>query len=136
MLGDIASFISVVGVIILGILEIRNKGRDRKAQTPSTEANAVSQSAQASKAFAEASELVTRQKMELEKRVETLENSTDILEAEIEALKVERENYYLEREALKDWADRLVHQVRAIAPNVEPVSYFPPKMVKLSQKGK
>lgn len=116
---EIATILSSIGVIILGLLQLRkwwSEAKERQSKSKSNEADAVESGASASKAYAEASRLMAIQNKDLLKRVTTLERKMRILEGRLEKV-------LLERDSFKDWAERLLHQMRIQAPTLVPVAF-------------
>jgi DNA repair ATPase RecN len=79
----------------------------------------------------EAAAQVKQMREELTVSCRKYEREIEGLRMEVDELRFELDETRAENESLKDWAERLVNQVKTYAPtNVEPVKMKPPRQVK------
>lgn len=96
-----------------------------RSEAEKNEALANTSEAQAAKTYAEAADLVGEQLKEVRQEVKDLRKEIDVLNNVIR----EREKLIMEQtvtiEDLKDWAERLIFQLRSRDPSAEPVPFRP-----------
>jgi chromosome segregation ATPase len=139
---SIADIATLVGIFILLYTKFFSKGDKQKLKVENEKTIleggqlALDNTADALSISKEAAQQVKDMRVELTAACKKYEREIEGLKMDVEELQFELDEAKAENESLKDWADRLVNQVKTYAPiNVEPVKMKPPrKVVRKSDK--
>ena len=115
---DVKDFLYILGIsssIVLSILAARAQFKRIPSQNESDDANAV-------RSYAEAAERISNENREMAKEVERLRNQMNELRKELENQGAVVQQLRKERKDLKNWAERLVHQLKSH--ELTPVAFY------------
>lgn len=143
LIGDLVSLGTVAGAIwaIVKASKLTPKeARKIEAEASKTEAEAYKTEldikADIIRLFEDSAEKAVERAFKLEEKIalqdeklEAQNSKIDILVERIEELECDNLNKDAMIESLTDWAERLVNQIKTVAPDVEPVKMNPPKKV-------
>jgi len=133
---SVTDIIAIVGVLVMLWKTFLSKGDRQKLKGDNdktiteTGQMALDNTADALSISKEAAAQVKEMREELTVNCKKYEREIEGLGMEVDELRFELEETKAENESLKDWAERLVNQVKTYAPkNVEPVKMKPPRKV-------
>jgi chromosome segregation ATPase len=133
---SVTDIIAIVGVLVMLWKTFLSKGDRQKLKgdndkiVTETGQLALDNTADALSISKEAAAQVKEMREELTANCKKYEREIEGLRMDVEELQFELDEAKAENESLRDWADRLVNQVKTYAPaNVEPVKMKTPRKV-------